>query len=72
MEKLYTSKTFLKRAGGRMHTPHPTFFESALVVSYRNHEKSLACFSRMALSVLFFFYQKAESERGGHGTMASF
>ena len=24
MEKLYTSKTFLKMAGGGMHTPHPT------------------------------------------------
>ena len=24
MEKLYTSKTFLKMAGERMHTPHPT------------------------------------------------
>ena len=24
MKKLYTSKTFLKMAGGRMHTPHPT------------------------------------------------
>ena len=24
MEKLYASKTFLKTAGGRMHTPHPT------------------------------------------------
>ena len=24
MEKLYLSKTFLKMAGGRMHTPHPT------------------------------------------------
>ena len=23
MEKLYTSKTFLKGAGGRMHGPHP-------------------------------------------------
>ena len=24
MEKLYKSKAFLKMAGGRMHTPHPT------------------------------------------------
>ena len=24
MEKLYASKTILKMAGGRMHTPHPT------------------------------------------------
>ena len=24
MEKLYASKAFLKVAGGRMHTPHPT------------------------------------------------
>ena len=40
MEKLHrsTSKTFLKIAGGRMHTPHPT----SQVTSYRNHEKRLA------------------------------
>ena len=47
MEKLYTvccigtSKLFLKMAGGRMYTPdsHPT----PLAMSYRNHQKSLAC-----------------------------
>ena len=29
MEKLYTSKTFLKMAGGRMHTPHSTLWPYA-------------------------------------------
>ena len=38
MEKFYTSKTFLKMAGGMMHTPHPT----SLAISYRIHQKSLA------------------------------
>ena len=37
LEKLYTSKTFLKVAGGTMHTPHPI----PLVLSYRNHQKSV-------------------------------
>ena len=33
MEKMYrpTSKAFLKVAGGRMHTPHPT----SLAIGYR-------------------------------------
>ena len=50
MEQLYTSKTFLKMAGGRMYTPHPT----PLAISYRNHEKSVAYFSPLALLVFFY------------------
>ena len=49
--KFYASKTFLKMAGGRMHTPHST----PLAVSYRNHQKSQAYFSHLALLILFFF-----------------
>ena len=39
MEKLYASKTFLKVAGGRMYTTHPTPLDSLLAISYRNHQK---------------------------------
>ena len=45
MEKLYASKTFLKMADGRMHTPHPTPLHPPLALSCRNHQKSLAYFS---------------------------
>ena len=53
MEKLYTSKTFFKMAGGRMHIPHPTPFYSPLAISYRNYLKSLAYFSHLAPLILF-------------------
>ena len=56
MKKLYrsTSKKFLKMAGGRMHTPHPTPLDPPLTISYRNHQKNLAHFNHMAPSVFFF------------------
>ena len=53
MEKLYTSKTFFKMAGGRMHIPHPTPFYPPLAISYRNYQKSLAYFSHLAPLILF-------------------
>ena len=40
MEKLYTSKAFLKMPGGN--TPYPTLPDPPLAISYRNHQKSLA------------------------------
>ena len=58
MEKLYTSKTFLKMVGGRMHTPHPTPLDPPLAIIYRNHQKSLAHFSHLAPLVLFFFTKR--------------
>ena len=48
MEKLYTSKTFLRMAGGWMHIPHPTSLDPPLAISYRNHQKSMAYFSHLA------------------------
>ena len=39
MEKLYTSKTFLKMAGGRMHTPHAIPLDPPLAISYENYQK---------------------------------
>ena len=64
MEKLYTSKTFLKMSGGSMHTPHPTL----LAISYRNHQKSLAYFSHLAPLILFIFTKR--QSQGGRGGMA--
>ena len=63
MEKLYTSKTFSKMAGGRMHTFHPTPLDPLLAISYKNHQKSLAHFNHLAPLVLFFF-TKRRSQKG--------
>ena len=64
MEKLNTSKTFLKMAGGKMHTPHPTPLNPPLAISYRNHQKSLAYFSHLTPLILFCFTKK-QSQKGG-------
>ena len=69
MKKLYTSKTFLKMAGGRTHTLHPTSLDPHLAISYRNHHMSLAYFSHLAPLVLFFLTKKQSQRGGGHGTM---
>ena len=63
MKKLYTTKTFLKMAGGRMHIPHPTPLGPPLAISYRNHQKSLAYLNHLAPSVLFLF-TKRQSQKG--------
>ena len=63
MEKLYTSKTFLKMAGGRMHTPHPTPLDPTLATSYRNHQNSLVYFSHLAPLV---FFTKKQSQKEEH------
>ena len=64
MEKFYTSKTFLKVCGGRMHTPHPTPLDPPLSISYRNHQQSLAYFSHLVPLGLFFFTKKGRVKRG--------
>ena len=63
MEKLFTSKTCLKMAGGKMHIPHPTTLDPFLAVNYRNHQKHLAYFSHLAQLILFFFTKK-QSQKG--------
>ena len=63
MEKLFTSKTFLKMAGGKMHTPHLTLLDPPLSISYGNHQKSMAYFSHLAPLVLIFFTKK-QSQKG--------
>ena len=78
MEKLYALTTFLKMAGGRMHTFHPIPLDPPLAISCVNQQKSLAYFSHSAVGtigfVLFCFFAKRQSQKGGrgHGTMAPF
>ena len=67
MEKLCTSKTLLKIAGGKMH-PHLTPLDPPLAVSYRNDQKSLVYFSHLAPLILFFLTKK-QSQKGEHGPM---
>ena len=62
-----TSKTLLKMAGGRMHTLHPTPLDPHQVISYKNHQLSLAYFNHLVPLALFFLTKK-QSQRG-HGTM---
>ena len=64
-EKLYAfteklQKTFLKMAGGRLHTSHTssTPLDAPLAISYRNHQKNLAYFSHLAPLALFFFVKR--------------
>ena len=67
MEKLYglISKTFLKMAGGRMRTPHLTPLDPPLGISYRNHQESMAYFSHLAPSILFFFTERLSPKKEG-------
>ena len=68
MEKLHTSKEFLKMAFGRMHSPHPTTLHPPLAISYRSHQY----FSHLAPLILFFFTKRqSQMGGGGHGPMAS-
>ena len=68
MEKLYTSYTFLKMAGGKMHTPYPISLYPPPAICYRNHQKSLAYFSHLAPLILCFLL-KGRVRRGGEGAL---
>ena len=65
MVTLYTSKTLLKMASGRMYTPglHPTPLDLPLAMSCRNHRKILAYFRYLTPSV-FVFFTKRQSKKG--------
>ena len=65
MEKLYTSKTFLKVVGERMHTLGLYPLDPSLAISYTNHQKSLAYFSHLAPLVLFFITKRKSQKEGG-------
>ena len=69
MEKLYTSKPFLKMAGGKMHALHPTPLDPPMAISYRNHQKKLAYFSHLAPLVSFFFTKRQGQKGREHDTM---
>ena len=64
MKKLYTSATFKKMVGGRMHIPHPTPLNLPLAISYRSHQKSLAYFSYLAPLILLLCITR-QSQIGG-------
>ena len=53
-----TSKSFLKMAGGRMHTPHPNPLDPIL-----------AYFSHFAPLILFFFTKRQSQIGRGHDSM---
>ena len=55
MEKLDTSKTCLKMAGGKDAYPLSYPHESVPGTSCRNHQKSLAYFSHFVPLVLFYY-----------------
>ena len=64
MEKLYSSKTFLKMSRGRTHTLHPNPLDPSLATIYGNQQRSLAYFSHLAPLILIFF-TKRQSQKGG-------
>ena len=66
MEKVYTSKTCLKMAGEKMHTPHPTPPDPPLAISYRTHQKSLTYFSHLASLILFFLKDRVKKGWAWH------
>ena len=66
MENLYTSKAFLKMVGGQMHNPNPALLDPSSAISYGNHQKSPAYFSRL-IGTISFFLLKNRFERGGGG-----
>ena len=67
IEKLYrpTSKTFLKVAGGNMHTPHPTHL--AIGSATETIKRVSGIFQSLGTINFVLFYQKVESKGGGGG-----
>ena len=65
MEKLYTLKTFLKMAGGKMHTPHLT---PGSVPGYKHQKPSKeSAYSSHLAPLTLFFFTKRQSQKGGWG-----
>ena len=67
MEKLYTSKTFSKMAGGRMHTTHPTPPESAPGHTLQKPSKESGTFQSLG-TISCSCLLKDKVKRGGGGT----
>ena len=65
MKKFYTSQIFLKMAGGRMHTPHPT---SGHKLQKPSKESGIGNFSHLAPYFLVIF----QFSVNGHGTFGIF
>ena len=65
MEKLYTSKTFLKMFSERMHTSHPNPLDPLLAISYNpSKESGIQYFSHLE-PLIFFFTKRQSQKRGG-------
>ena len=56
MEKLYTSKLFLKMAGGRMRTLHPTLSGSAPGHKLQKPLKEFGMFQSLGITGFVLFY----------------
>ena len=71
MKKLYASKTFLKMAGGRMHSRISLILPSESAHGHKLQKPSRECGIFQSLGTINFvlFYQKTESKRGSHGPM---
>ena len=66
MEKLYTSKTLLKMAGGRMHTPHSTPLDPPLANGHKLQKpsKKPGVFQSLDTINFFIFLLKGRVKRG--------
>ena len=64
MEKLYTSKTFLKMAGGRMHIAYPSSYAPGSAPGYKLQMflKSLVYFSHLTPLILFLVTNRQRTE----------
>ena len=66
MEKLYTSKTLLKMASGRMYAPGPHLTPPGHEVQKSSKESGIF----QILHTISFFFTKRQSQKvGGRGTM---
>ena len=66
MKKLHALKTFLKKAGGRMHTPHPTPLDSLLAIATETIKRiwHISVTWQLAPLVLFLFTDRQSQKRG--------
>ena len=73
MEKLYTTKTFLKMAGGRMHIAYSSPCPPVSAPGHKLQKalKELAYFSHLAPLLLFFLLKDRVRKGREHGPMPS-
>ena len=64
MEELHLSKTFLKTAGGRMHTPQPYPSGSAPCHKLQKPSNESGKFSHLLTILILFSFIKRQSQKG--------